>query len=764
MLPPHLAERLEPGAPPPRDGDAVVYWMRVAARAWENPALDVALVAAKALGKPLCVYQCVSTGGLATDRQQAFVWEGVREVEAVLTARGVACVVEQRLDAFDATRFSRAALVVSDFSPVPSLRAEDDRAKGCAPLWRVDASCLIPVWKFTRPASGLEAFLSWRALEHFTVYPEEAFTPFPSRASFTISDAVDHSVAPVHHTRGGSTCAVARWRSFTGNELSPLSAYLHYGHLSPFTVARETPRLGVLLEHRELAWNFCLHHEKPASFEALPGWARETLQLHDRDPRGAMMSWEQLARAQTGDLVWDAIARQLLVHGEVSAPLRDVWLKALLPWSRTASEAMHVASELLGRYALDGNAPTTHAGIALAFGAFENPYPLETPFFGVVRSASTKELEKHLDVGEFERRAHRPSRGSPLTVAIIGAGVAGAAAARTLVDAGHVVTLFDRGRAPGGRLMTRSEGPLRFDLGAPYFTVRDERFARWARGWWQERVLAQWKGVIEGEVREEASDLVKLVGVPSMDLVVKRLLLGLDVRSGVDVNSLTRDGSRWRLMDSEGASLGEYEVAVVATQPSRASQLVDPSSYELASRIREVTMEPRWAVMAHFNEGLGLPWDGLKSTVGPLAWLAKNSSKPERPLLSGESWVLHASAEWSRAHVDDDEAEVAAMLMDALWATTGARPQTPLFVDAHRWKSALVEKPLGVSCLWDETLQLAVCGDWCLGARVEDAFLSGTAAAGRINELPGGELPSQEAPRRPEFQLQFPLHAERGEG
>lgn len=756
MLPPHLLERLEPGAPPPREGDAVIYWMRVAARAWENPALDVALLAARALKRPLLVYQCVSSGPpWASDRQQTFVLEGAREVEAALTARGLTCVLEQRREAFDAARFAKAALVVSDFAPVPSLRAADEAARQVAPLWRVDASCLVPGWKFTAAARHLEEFLAWRALEKGAAYPEERFVPVAARGAVQVPDEVDHSIAPVHHTRGGSTAAVARWRAFQGNELSPLSAYLHHGHLSPFTVARETPRLGVLLEHRELAWNFCLHHERPASVDALPAWARETLQLHERDPRPALPSWEQLARAQTGDLVWDAIARQLLVHGELSAPLRDVWLKALIPWSRTAPEAMQAALELLGRYALDGDAPTTHAGIALAFGALDSPHALETPCYGVVRPTHTKDVAKTLDVGEFERRAHRPSRGSPLTVAVIGAGVAGAAAARTLVDAGHAVTLFDRGRGAGGRLSTRSEGPLRFDYGAPYFTVRDERFARWARSWWQERALGQWKGVVENETRTDASDLVKLLGVPSMDMVVKRLLRGLDVRFGVDVKGLTRDGTRWRLMSAGGAPLGEYEAAVVATQPSRAAELVDPSSYGLASRIREVVMAPCWAVMAHFNEGLDLPWDGLVSTVGPLSWLAKNSSKPERPLLGGESWVLQASAGWSRAHLDDEKQDVAAALMDALWATTGARPRAPLFVDAHRWRSALTEKPLGESCLWEPAVQLAVCGDWCLGARVEDAFLSGTAAAARINALPGGALPSQEAPRRPEFQLEL---------
>ena len=40
--------------------------------------------------------------------------------------------------------------------------------------------------------------------------------------------------------------------------------------------------------------------------------------------------------------------------------------------------------------------------------------------------------------------------------------------------------------------------------------------------------------------------------------------------------------------------------------------------------------------------------------------------------------------------------------------------------------------PLVIGALWEPTLRLGVCGDWCRGARIEDAFLSGHAAAGRI--------------------------------
>jgi hypothetical protein len=195
-------------------------------------------------------------------------------------------------------------------------------------------------------------------------------------------------------------------------------------------------------------------------------------------------------------------------------------------------------------------------------------------------------------------------------------------------------------------------------------------------------------------------------------------------------------------------------VAVVAAPAPQAAALIDPSSYALASRLRdEVVMAPTWAVMAHFAESTGVPWDGLFSQVGPLSWLARNSSKPERRAPQGESFVLHASPAWSRAHLELEPEAVLPMLLDAFFATTGTRRQEPLFAKAHRWRYASTEQPLGEPCLWDEGLQLAVCGDWCLGSRVEAAFLSGSAAAGRINALPGGPLDEREPPHRLETQM-----------
>lgn len=802
-LPPHLHERLEPGAPPPRDGEFVVYWMRIAARATENPALDVALTAAAALGKPVFVYHALSERyRYASDRLHTFILEGARDVQRAMVERGVGYAFHleragQREPVLKQLA-ERAALVVTDFMPVqPMLRWDEEVAKS-APLWRVDASCVVPVWSVSQPFERAFEFEKrvqpeWRArLDAPWVdvapsvppwLPELPFLPLDLQAlsipELVASCDIDHGVSPVHHTPGGTTAGLARWRRFVEGDLarydkdrndplkagtSRLSAYLHFGHVSPFLVAREAAAqrnegaekfLDELLVWRELAWNFCLHHPKHETVEVLPRWARDTLRAHERDGRTTLPSMEQLSRAQTGDLLWDAAQRQLLTHGELHNSVRMTWGKALIGWTRTAQEALSTLIDLNHRYALDGRDPGSYGGILWCLGALDRPFTPEQPFTGAVRARTTTEHAKRFDVGEYERRVHRPSRGKPLTVAVIGGGVAGAAAARTLLDAGHSVTVFDKGRGAGGRLATRQEGTLRFDHGAPFFVVKDERFARWARAWWQERLLNQWRGTFEGgPAREHANELVRLVGVPGMNGVVKRLLQGVDVRFGVEVKGLTRDGTRWRLLDAQGTALGEFDAAIVATPAPQAAALVDPTSYALASRLRdEVVMAPCWAVMAQFPESPGLEFDALVPPVGPLARLIKNSSKPERSAEGGETWVLHASAEWSRAHLELTPEAVVPQVMDAFFATTGARKVEPSFTKAHRWRYALTEKPLGEPCAWDAEKWLAVCGDWCLGADVESAFLSGTAAAAHINALPGGEAVEVEPPRRPETQL-----------
>ena len=81
-------------------------------------------------------------------------------------------------------------------------------------------------------------------------------------------------------------------------------------------------------------------------------------------------------------------------------------------------------------------------------------------------------------------------------VAIVGAGVAGLAAARALLEAGHAPVVLDKGRGPGGRISTRRAEPFAFDHGAQYFTARDPRFVEQVAAWEAGGVVARWEGRI----------------------------------------------------------------------------------------------------------------------------------------------------------------------------------------------------------------------------------------------------------------------------
>ena len=61
-------------------------------------------------------------------------------------------------------------------------------------------------------------------------------------------------------------------------------------------------------------------------------------------------------------------------------------------------------------------------------------------------------------------------------VAIVGAGLAGLAAAGDLLTEGKSVLLIDKSRGVGGRMATRRHGETRIDHGAQFFTARTERF------------------------------------------------------------------------------------------------------------------------------------------------------------------------------------------------------------------------------------------------------------------------------------------------
>lgn len=346
---------------------------------------------------------------------------------------------------------------------------------------------------------------------------------------------------------------------------------------------------------------------------------------------------------------------------------------------------------------------------------------------------------------------------------MVGAGVAGLACAGTLSEHGVGVVVFDKGRSPGGRLASRRTPMLTVDLGAQYFTVKDERFGRLVASWREAGVVAPWTGRIcavdgRGGAIVETEAIARLVGTPTMSSIGRHLARGLDVRASHRIDLIERRGPTFVLRGTvapagtsltapDGAldhasldDLGAFDGIVLCLPPAQASALLKGVSERLSERANEVRFDPCVALgfVADEDGCRSAPFDGL--FVGRdgdpnriVGWVARDSSKPMRS--DAETWVVHAAPEWSRAHLRDPTETIERALLDDFARLLGVGRVHATASTLQRWAFARAPAPLDCP-LFDDEARIGVGGDWTAGGRVEGAFRSGVALAGRVLGVP----------------------------
>ncbi|HXG54468.1 MAG TPA: hypothetical protein VNJ03_03740 [Vicinamibacterales bacterium] len=258
---------------------------------------------------------------------------------------------------------------------------------------------------------------------------------------------IDHGVVALE-TRGGSTAATRTLSTFMAQKLrvydeernhpdadctSRLSPYLHFGHISAHEIfstlmtqerwttrklgpggagAREgwwgvSPSAEAFLDQltvwRELAFNGCAWTPNYHAYEALPAWARATLEAHQRDPRPHLYSLAQLDAAETADEVWNAAQRQLRQEGWFHGYLRMLWGKKILEWTREPADALDRMEILMNRYSLDGRDPVSYAGYGWVLGRYDRPW-FDRAVFGTVRYMTSASATRKLRMKDYLRK------------------------------------------------------------------------------------------------------------------------------------------------------------------------------------------------------------------------------------------------------------------------------------------------------------------------------------------------------------------------
>jgi len=429
---------------PNADGSCVVYWMQRAQRGTDNPALDVAVKAANALGRPVVVFFAPRPFPPSNQRHYAFLAEGIPDIADALKKRSIGFVL-RRFPEHSLLKFCdevRPALLVGDENPIR--QAEGWRRKVArklkAPLWTVDADVIVPsnLLEKEQYATFIIRRRIQARLREFLIASDNPKAKFAWSAppgmrspsldcNLTDGWNLDRSVQPAPAWRGGSKEALRRLKDFVQHKLphysrdrnhpeldgtSSLSPYLHFGQISPITVAlaiekAEAQRaqkdafLNQLITWRELSVNLAHFNPNYDNFECAEPWAHRTLAQHARDPRPVVYTESQLENAETHDPLWNAAQMQMVSTGWMHNYLRMYWAKKILEWTPSPSLAHQIAVRLNDKYELDGRDPNGYAGIAWAIlGKFDRPW-FERPIFGQIRYMSGTSTGKKFDSKKY---------------------------------------------------------------------------------------------------------------------------------------------------------------------------------------------------------------------------------------------------------------------------------------------------------------------------------------------------------------------------
>ena len=439
--------------PPLKNGKCVVYWMQRAERSLDNPAVDLAVAIGNELGLPVIVYfSAISNFPHANLRHYAFLNQGLADIEEDLAGRNITFIVRRppnnSLESFLGE--VGAAMVIGDENPCrePERWRKVLAKRLSLSFWTVDADVVIPSSLFPkhqymlhimRPRLNAELPTYLKPLQnlkarHAWSRPRN-FESFPVRNDITQGwRELDRTIKPVDHFTGGTHAALKRLRHFIDHSLpgydtqrnhpevdgtSQMSPYLHFGHISPLTVALAVDKalqqgritqdardsfINELIGWRELSVNFVKYVPNYDSIECAPQWAQKTLREHASDPRDPIYTLDQLEQAETYDDLWNSAQLQMVRTGWMHNYLRMYWAKKILEWSPNPAKAWEYAVILNDKYELDGRDPNGYNGIAWAIGGVHDRPWFDRPIFGTIRYMSGASTGKKFDSKRYIRQ------------------------------------------------------------------------------------------------------------------------------------------------------------------------------------------------------------------------------------------------------------------------------------------------------------------------------------------------------------------------
>lgn len=424
----------------PLQGDRILYWMHTSHRSWDNPALEYAINMSNKSGKPLDVLTILDSNNPETNRRSfKFHLEGLEDINEDLSRRGIHFSIRTG-DMFTEllSHLEDVAALVTDFGYLRHHKEWYSKINQYVdkPISQVESNVIVPVKHVTNKEEWSAATIRRKLNPMVELFLDPSITISLKQISRELWNegyewqgveyhlgklGMTNSLDPSPFLKGGQKEAHRLFQQFFNfnlrcydvgrndpmqNCVSNMSPYLHFGQISPITLAtlvypnkddNSLAFLEQLIIRRELAINFVYYNNFYDRFEGLPEWCKTTLKQHESDKRDYIYSIEELEQGKTHDPYWNAAQRELLTTGKMHNYMRMYWGKKIIEWSDNPETAFENTLRLNNRYEIDGRDANGYAGVAWCFGKHDRPWK-ERPIFGKIRYMNAKGLERKFDM------------------------------------------------------------------------------------------------------------------------------------------------------------------------------------------------------------------------------------------------------------------------------------------------------------------------------------------------------------------------------
>ena len=347
------------------------------------------------------------------------------------------------------------------------------------------------------------------------------------------------------------------------------------------------------------------------------------------------------------------------------------------------------------------------------------------------------------------------------SVAIIGAGCSGLAAAHILRDTGYEVTLYEASGEVGGRASTRARDGFIYDHGAQYIKqgapasvaliterFRTPDFINIEKGVW---IFDQTGRIQEGDPAQNAEPRWSyrhgLISLP------RRMAEGLNIVYDTPITRLQLAQQRWILHTQDGqTSPGFSHVLVTLPAPQAADLIQDslqgqgdhkgtPLQDTALAHLRAARYNPLLSVTLGYRaRPRTRPYYALVNTdkAHAISWLAWEHEKaPERAPVGTGLLIAQMAPSYSAAHWHTADSDLVRDVARQVSELLGEPLHEPYFSDIQRWPYALPAEKADAAQLNAVTMPygLAFCGDAYIGGRVHLALEHGMMVAGEMVAL-----------------------------